>query len=181
MIEQPLEALASISEQANIFGKVLDELVAPTGGITKVMANTRHLWEEVFGAAVDDAPRVLICFNAERSRGAENQRNDLHRVDRDWIVVVMRGHGFRNKMAKDDEGGGIAQTDDFYTMCETIRDKIRTVLSGVGEFPLDYRGMRPLPGVAVPNQANVFLDAYQIDFSTANDIPGIALAAPVQP
>lgn len=174
MIQQPLEALKGISEQANIFGQVLASWVEPRGGVVKIAANMRHLWEFISGMALTDAPLVVICFNAERARGPEGQRNTLRRVDRDWVVVVLRGHGFENKMAKTDEEGGLNQVDDFYSSCEAIRDLLRTVISGVGEFPLDYKSMKPLPGVAQPGTANVFLDAYQIDFSTANDIVGVA-------
>jgi hypothetical protein len=166
----------SISDQANMIAEQLSSWAEPRGGVVKVMANTRHLWEEVYGHAVDGKPKILVCFNRERSRGSEQLRNNLHRVDRNWLVVVMRGHGFSNLMAKESK----TQTDDFYTHCEELRDKVRVITSVSEEFPIDYVGMNPLPGVAVPGMANVFLDAYSLEFNTANDIPAITLVAPGQ-
>ena len=166
--------MTPISDQANMIAQQLDDWVQPRGGQVKIMANTRHLWEEVYKHAVEGKPKVLVCFNRERSRGSEQLRNGLHRVDRNWLVVVMRGHGFANKMAKTDAG----ITDDFYSDCETLRDRIRVIISVSEEFPVDYVGMSPLPGVAVPGMANVFLDAYSIEFNTANDIADITLDAP---
>lgn len=168
--------MTSISDQANMIAAKLDGWVGPRGGQVKVMANTRHLWEEVYSYAIVDNPKVLVCFNRERSRGSEQLRNTLHRVDRNWLVVVMRGHGFVNKMAKTD----VTQTDDFYTACEELRDSIRVITSISEEFPIDYVGMSPLPGAAVPGMANVFLDSYQIEFNTANDIAEIVMLAPGQ-
>lgn len=162
--------IISVSDQANLIGQQLSEWVDQRGGEVKIVANVRHLWEEVYKRSIDSKPGVYICFVSETARGPESQRNDLHRVDRMWKVVIMRGHGFRNKMAKDDEGGGAAQTDDFYSMCEEIRDRIRVIKNIANEFPIDYRTTQPMPGVAVPNMANVFCDGYSVEFSTANDI-----------
>lgn len=166
--------MISISDQANMIAQQLDGWVTQNGGEVKIMANTRHLWEEVYKRAVDDKAAVLVCFNRERSRGSEQLRNNLHRVDRNWLVVVMRGHGFENRMAKT----SMTQTDDFYTACEELRDKIRTIISISEEFPVDYVGMTPLPGVAQPGHANVFLDAYTLEFNTANDIAAVVRVAP---
>jgi hypothetical protein len=38
--------------------------------------------------------------------------------------------------------------------------------------------MKPLPGVAQPNMANLWLDGYVLTFTTANDIPAITTIAP---
>lgn len=168
--------MLSISDQANMIAAQLDEWAQANGGEVKIMANTRHLWEEVYKRAVDDKAAVLICFNRERSRGSEQLRNNLHRVDRNWLVVVMRGHGFDNKMAKTNVG----QTDDFYTACEEIRDRIRVIISVTEESPLDYVGMSPLPGAAQPNMANVFMDGYSIEFNTSNDLAAVVMTAPGQ-
>lgn len=171
-----LPAPISITNQANMLGKWLDEWVAPRGGVTKILANTRHLWEEIYGQSTDSQPRVLIIYMGEDSRGGFNERNTLHRVDRQWSVVVMRGHGFDNAMNKTEPG---IQTT-FYDDVETIRELIRCLTSMSEEEPIDYKAIRPLPGVAQPNMANVFLDGYSIEFSTANDIPAITRLAPGQ-
>jgi hypothetical protein len=86
----------------------------------------------------------------------------------------MRGHGFENRMAKTSN----TQTDDFYSACEELRDRIRVMLDVSEEFPVDYVGMTPLPGVAQPGNANVFLDCYQIEFQTANDLFAVVTTAP---
>ena len=164
----------TISDQANMIAEQCDLWAGPKGGKVKIMANTRHLWEEIYGHAVDGNPKVLVCFNREKSRGSEQLRNNLHRVDRNWLVVVMRGHGFENKMAKTTMG----QTDDFYSHCEELRDRLRIIISITEEVPIDYVGMGPLPGVAVPGMANVFLDAIQIEFNTANDIQEVVMTDP---
>lgn len=176
MIDQPELGQVSISDQANIYGTWLHQWAQPLGGSVLIVYNMRHLWEKIaeHSQQKDRAPLILICFNGERSRGSEQLRNSLHRVDRDWIVVVLRGHGFESRPSKDRS----TQTDDFYTDCETIRDRIRMVRSGMAEFPCDYKGMQPLPGVAIPNIANVFVDAYQIMFVTANDIKAVGIAPP---
>lgn len=166
----------TISDQANTIAAHLDDWVTANGGEVKIMANTRHLWEEVYKRSLDDMAAVLVCFNRERSRGSEQLRNNMHRVDRNWLVVVMRGHGFENRMAKTSN----TQTDDFYTACEELRDIIRVMLDVSEEFPVDYIGMTPLPGVAQPGNANVFLDSLQIEFQTANDLAGVVLVAPGQ-
>lgn len=167
-----LPAPISISDGINMVGERLSSWANPLGGKVKVVANTRHLWEEIYKCSLNSAPQILLCFLSERMRGGADRRKTL-RVDRTFWAVIMRGHGFRNKMAKDDEGGGSEQTDDFYTACEQIRDQIRIILSISEEFPVEYVGMEPLPGVAVPGTANVFLDAYRIEWRTANDIGAV--------
>lgn len=167
----------SISDGINMVGEHLSLWAEPLGGKVKVVANTRHLWEEIYACATSDSPQILLCFLSERVRGGADRRK-MTRVDRSFWAVIMRGHGFRNKMAKDDEGGGSAMPDDFYTACEQVRDQIRVILSISEEFPVEYVGMEPLPGVAVPGTANVFLDAYRIEWRTANDIGAIGTQAP---
>jgi hypothetical protein len=51
------------------------------------------------------------------------------------------------------------------------------MLSISEEFPIDYVGIDPMPGVpALGNAGNVFIDGYSISWGTANDIPGIAIS-----
>lgn len=157
-----------ISDQAEIIRQVLAEYTDTRGGYSKVMANMAHLWEELF--VVSEKPRCLVVYNGEDSRGGFNQANTLHRVDRQWQVVVVRGHGFKNLMS---EG-----TEPFYDSLETIREIIRKLLNISEEFPIDYKAIKPLPNVGTGQTANVFMDAYLISFSTANDIPAILTEQP---
>jgi hypothetical protein len=154
----------SIKEQAGIIQQVMAEYTDPRGGYAKVLANQRHLWEELVDPNIEK-PRVLIIYNGESSRGGFNQANTLHRVDRQWMVVVVQSHGFKNMMT---EG-----VEPFYDSLETIRELLRGILNISEEFPIDYKSIKPLPGVAQTNTANVFLDAFSIEFSTANDIPAL--------
>ena len=129
------------------------------------MANLRHLWEEI-SATNDGKPSIFIVYTGETARGGFNQANTLHRVDRQWMVVVMRGHGFKNLMA--DKGD---QTLSFYDVIETIRHLLRRMTNISEEFPIDYKGIEPMGNIGMNQSQNVFLDGFQIKFSTANDIP----------
>lgn len=166
----------AISTQAQYIGAWLDEWVAPREGKTKVLANIRHLYEEVYGMATDQAPRVLICFMGADARGGFNERNTLDREDRQWSVVVLRGHGFKHPGVSEPTNG---LPTAFYDDVEEIRGLCRR-LTGISSEPIDYKGIRPLPGVAQPGTANIFLDGYSIEFSTATDIPAITATAPGQ-
>lgn len=170
-----LPARMTIAQQANAIGAWLSEQTADSGATVEVLANQRHLWETIFTTATDSAPKLLICFDGETSRGSFNERNLLYRVDRAWVVVVMRGHGFDHGMNEVKPGLPSA----FYDDCEAVRDLIRR-MTGISEDPLDYVSMKPLPGVAQPNMANVFLDGYVISFTTANDLRAITTEAPEQ-
>lgn len=163
----------TIKGQANDIASWIDTSFAKDRkGVVKVIQSPRHLWEEIF--LQDDQPRVFVMFAGERSRGPSDQMRTLHRVDRSWTVVIMRGHGWANLMPNADEG----TEEDFLTTIEVLRDKIRVLLSVSEEFPLEYVSMDALPNMAPTKEANAFMDAYQIKFTTANDIPAITLTAP---
>jgi hypothetical protein len=156
----------TITDQANALGSLLDEWAKPRGGSAKVMANIRHLWEELF--VVSDSPRLLVVCEGEQARGGFDNANTLHRVDRQWTVVIVRGHGFLNLVAD-----SAREAEPFLTSVETVRDIIRCIIGLSEEFPIDYKGFKPLPNIGGSPGVNVFMDAYAIDFSTANDIPAV--------
>lgn len=168
-----LPGLIKISDQANQIGSWLADQSQGSGAVVEVLANQRHLWEKIFDMSADSSPRLLICFDGETSRGGFNERNLLYRVDRAWVVVVMRGHGFDHGM--NEQKPGLPTL--FYDDCEAVRDLLRR-MTGISEEPLDYVSMKPLPGIAQPGMANVFLDGYILSFTTANDLPAITKAAP---
>jgi hypothetical protein len=162
----PLAAPVSIANAALIIKAAIDDWCGPKGASCKIIANVAHLWEEL--SVTKDKPRILICFTGEESRGESAMRGHLQRVDRQWQIVVIRGHGFKNRVA---EAAGNA--DAFYTNLEEIRSVVRTILNISEEFPVEYIGMEPLPNLG-PNQgANVFLDATSMRFTTANDLPRV--------
>lgn len=167
-----LDTPPTILEQANILGAVLASWAEPRGGVVKVMANMRHLWEEIYTPEMlTEAPRILIVYNGEVSRGGFNLANTLHRVDRSWLVVIMRGHGFKNAVA---EEGPTPKEEPFYNCLEQLRDLLRTIKVVSEEFPIDYKSMKALPGAGPTQAANAFMDAYVIEFSTANDICAVS-------
>lgn len=156
-----------------MLGKWLSEQTSASGATVDVLANQRHLWEVIFAMTADSAPKILICFDGETSRGSFNLRNTLHRVDRQWVVVVMQGHGFDHGQNEPKNGRATA----FYDDCEAVRQLVRR-LKSLSEEEVDYVSMKPLPGVAQPNMANIFLDGYVLTFTTAQDIPAITTIAP---
>jgi len=172
-----LPRMVSLKDQANMIGNYLATQLAPSGAQVKILSNQRKMWQFIFDMTTSSKPLVLVCFNGETSRGGVNQRNTLHRVDREWIVVVMEGVGFEVDFNKTIPKEG--KIVSFYDACEFIRQSCRQITS-ISEEPVDYVGMKPLPGVAQPNMANVFLDGYVITFLTANDIPAITNLAPGQ-
>lgn len=159
----------SIRDEANLIKEQMEKYATPRGGTVKILANMRHLWEEIF--MQDDTPRILICYTGETSRGEYEggNRTNLHRVDRSWQVVIMRGHGFDNLLP----GGEVNGQEDFYDSIEIIREGIRCMTNTSEEFPVNYRSIRPLPNAAPTQTANIFMDAFVIEFTTANDICSI--------
>jgi hypothetical protein len=161
--------------QATALGQFLeDEYAMPRGGTVRVMESMWHLWEEVLKAI--DEPRILICCTGETPRGSFAEQDLWHRVDRQWTVAVVRGHGFRNLTPQSD-GDPPNTVETLATSVETVRDLVRTMLGLSEEFPINYKGWKNLPAVARPGTANVFVAGATIDFSTANDIPEITETA----
>lgn len=170
----------TIAKEALVIQDWLKTWAEPLGGTVKIMISIAHLWEEIYSVQFQDQPRILIAFNGEIARGGFNQANTLHRVDRQWKVVVLRGNGFKNTAAE-----GIGQTgtpgslDPFYDNLETIRDLIRVLDNITEEKPVDYKSMTMLPLLSVGGQAgNIFLSGASIEFSTAQDLQAIVDLAP---
>ena len=167
----------TIKEDAEAISAQLGQYAAKSGGTCKVVANQAHMWEELYPTAgLDMKPKILIMCTGETARGeyAGGDRTDLHRVDRNWQVVVMRGHGFKNLMSESQgQDGTPGAVQDFYDVLETVRDGIRVMSNISEEFPVNYKGIRPLPNVGPTPSSNVFLDCSVIEFDTAADIPRI--------
>ena len=162
-----------ISAQRNKIGGWLTEQLSGYKAKVVTVGNQRKLWQEIYAMATDDSPRLVICFDGETARGGFKERNTLCRVDRQWVVVVMEGRGF----VEYPKGGGDQQLADFNDVCEEVRGLLRRLIS-ISAEAIDYVSMRPLPGVAQPNMANVHLDGIAITFTTANDISEITLTDP---
>lgn len=163
----------TISQCATRIGATIQSWVEPRGGTYKLMANMRHLWEEILNPTlIDGKPRVLLICMGEQSRGTFNTSNTLHRVNRQWKCVIIRGHGFKNLLNEE----GVEQPEAFYDALEDLRDTLRCMAGVTAEPPITYTGWSPLPNIGPGNVANVFLDALQIEFSVAADVAGILVS-----
>ena len=167
----------TISEVLRAICAQLLTYAEPRGGTVKVVENESHLWEEIYNnGLVSEQPRIFVLFVREVARGEYEggQRTKLNRADDHYMVVVMRGHGFKNMAV---ESTGQPNTPGFYESfadsIETIRDGCRVMSNISVEDVVDYKGIRPLPNVASSPSANVFIDAFEISFECAADIPEI--------
>jgi hypothetical protein len=166
----------SITAEAKLLEALLAGWASARGGAVKIMANPRHLWEEVREIAMQTnqaGPRMLICYKGERKKESGRLGTLARRVVRDWGLVVMRGHGFKNLMAEQ------SAEMPFYDALEEVRSLIITSvnLSDAEHGMVDYKGIMSLPMLAPSPSSNVFLDAFEIQFSTDNDIKTIALTS----
>jgi hypothetical protein len=151
----------TVTQQAKIIEKVLNDWAQNRGGVASVVANIRDMWETAYKAS--DKPRILICFAGEQVREAFRIAAYLARVDRQWQVAVTRGRGFNQN-----RGSSLVDTiqnaEPFYDSVETVRDMIRSITNVSVEDPLDYKGIRPM------QSGNLVIDGYIIEFSTASDL-----------
>ena len=167
----PLPAPISISQQAGNILAVLQPYAQSSGGAAEVVSNLQMLWLQA--SMVTDRPRILVCYNGEQSRGDFSVANVNHRVDRQWIVAVTRGRGW-NSNRGDSLYKTVGKVDPFYDVVEEVRELLRTKSDISEEFPIDFKRISPM------SSANKALDAYAVEFSTANDCPTIYLTPPTQ-
>lgn len=173
-------ALTIRQEAEQVASYVYSEYAMAKGGVVEVMQSVAHLWEKIYEVK-DLEPRIYVVFAGEQARGGFDKAATLHRTDRQWLVVVMRGHGFYNLMPAPGMvpvvEGGVANPPigfEFFTdSMETIRDLVRGMTSISEEFPVDYKSMKPLQNVGPGRVGSVFLDAYVIEYSTAHDLPQV--------
>jgi len=158
-------AKAQISYQANIIANQLNVWAQARGGTAVVVSNLRDLWQQASQSS--QKPIIYVCYMGENPRGSFQLASATHRVDRQWTVCIKRGRGFTAV-----RGDTLSQTkgvDPFYDNAEEARDLIRVLLGISEEFPLDYKGMKPM------QIGGQIIDAYLIEFSTANDLPEVVL------
>ena len=167
----------TVREDALAIKTQMEVFATPRNGTVKIMANMSHLWEEIYNnGIVNENPRILIVWTGEIARGeyAGGDRTKLHRVDRQWNVVIMRGHGFKNLVAESvGQPGTPGYYEDFYDSVETVRDGLRLLSNVTADDLVDYKSIRPLPNIAQSQTANVFLDGYVIEFATSADIMAV--------
>jgi hypothetical protein len=160
--------LNKISDQASAIRDWLGQWAVPLGGSAVVASNPSDLWQQALQSS--QKPIIVICYMGEKPRGSFDIANALNRVDRSWVVLVRRGRGFTSP-----RGDTLTETkgvDPFYDQIEEVRNLLRRMLGISMELPtIDYAGIRPI------SQGGMIMDAYQIEFTTANDIP-IILTTP---
>jgi hypothetical protein len=175
--------MLTIKQQAELMGLALQGWCTPRGGVVKILENQRQVWQEVRNTSMSDEPRVLLCFSGDTLRLPDQP--SCNRVDRKWMVVVMRGKGFQALV--DDSrafGADVGKAINFYDVIESLRDCLRVVLnvSDDEEMPgVRYIGSEPFP--ASPGQGlgeDAMLDCFVLRFMTGNDIPAVTLEAPEQ-
>jgi hypothetical protein len=158
-------AKAQISYQANIIANQLNVWAQARGGTAVVVSNLRDLWQQA--AQSSQKPIIYVCYMGENPRGSFQLASITHRVDRQWTVCIKRGRGFT--AVRGDTLSTTTSVDPFYDNAEEARDLIRVLLGISEEFPLDYKGMKPM------QLGGQVIDAYLIEFSTANDLPEVVL------
>lgn len=151
----------SAAVQGNYLRDLLEAWTAPRGGATGVASNLRDMWQQASQAS--QKPIVLICLMGERVRGPFATGAVCRRVDRQWAVAVVRGRGF-NYVRGDSLTDTVGQCEPLYDAVEAIRDLIRGASAMSAEFPVDYKGIRPM------QMGNTIIDGYLIEFSTAHDL-----------
>jgi hypothetical protein len=153
----------TIAEEAALIQAQLQKFVATFGGQAAVVSNLRDWWNQA--ATNSETPRILICYMGEVARGSFNQIAPWHRVDRNWSVAVTRGRGFYANRGDSLMSADIPESP-LFDIVETVRDIIRCMATISEETPfVDYRGIKPM------QLGNIVVDGFEINFSTANDIP----------
>ena len=160
----------TMDDQATALASYLDTNFAQQrGGKVLIMESMWHLWEFILSA--HDEPTVLVCCTGERPRGSFAEQDLWHRVDRQWTIVLLRGHGFTS--LEWTEKGQPARKESLNLSIEALRDTVRVMTGLSEEFPVNYTGWSNLPAVARPGTANVFTAGALLTFSTANDLLGV--------
>ncbi len=159
-----------IADQLNALQFALNDWVQQEAGVVQIAANQALLWEMAYAAS--SKLRVIVCCTGEDIRGDFSIAAALHRVDRQFVVLVTRGRSFTT-----DRGMGLTQTvqdnPPLYDLVTRVRDTIRAMVGISVELPVDYKGFK-----SFPLEDGLVMDAYQIEFSTAVDIPDIVGTPP---
>lgn len=160
-----LPAPISINDQLVQIRDVLNGWSMANGyqAVFKIVSNLQDLWAQSLQNS--QSPMGFVFFEGETARGSFAELAPWHRVDREFVVRLKKGRGYlveRGDSVANDGSGEIS----FVSILEQVRDKIRCILSISEELPsIDYRGIK---SVRLGDQV---IDAYDIRFTTANDIP----------
>lgn len=160
------QAALPIAFQANSIQAILQQYVAPFGGVASVVSNLKDLWSRPYNSS--QSPRALVCYMGERIREQFSVAAILHRVDREFAVAITRGRGFY--VNRGDSLSQNMQEIPFYDVVESVRDLIRSINSicPVEELPIDFKTIRPM------NNGNLVIDGYIIEFSIGSPLPELS-------
>lgn len=145
----------------------------PRGGRTEPIESMPHLWERILECG--DEPTVLVVPTGERLRGYRSlqEADRMGRVDRKWTVAIVRGRGFQ-MLVPNPEGALYGGKEMLVASIEALRDCVRVLADISEEFPLHYEGWEPIPPIARPANANIFVAGALLNFSAANDLPEVS-------
>lgn len=157
----------TISEQATNIVGVMQKWMQTVKGDVEVCYDLRQMWEVASQAS--DKVRVLITYGGEEIRGEFAQAAILGRVDRKWIVALVRGRGFNTT-----PGLALATSQQnapaFYDQLDTFRDILRSIYFDPNfcENPVDFRNIRPIAyGDETP------LNGYMVEFTVGTQLPAL--------
>jgi hypothetical protein len=160
----------TISYQAKTIADALQKWLNEGQGKAVVVPDLLKLWEVAYQTTA--YPRALVCYAGESLRGDFSVAAALGRVDRQWLVAIIRGTGFPTSR-------GIGLTDTvmngpaFYDQVEEGRDVIRCLRNISVELPLDFKRIYPM------EKLDDFISGYIVEFSTAVDLPQMSEAPDV--
>lgn len=154
----------SVEIQLKAIRDALNGWLQEAGGAF-IASDQANMWEMAFAAS--SKLRVIVCCTGEEIRGDFAVAAALHRVDRQFSVLVTRGRSLTS-----DRGQGLVETiqnsPPLFQMVSQARDVIRSMLNISAERPVDYKGFR-----SFPMESGLVMDAYEITFSTAVDLAPI--------
>lgn len=166
--------ISQIAQQGLAIQNVLAAWAAELGGIVIVASNIFNMWEQA--TVKSETPRAIIAFEGEDIRGPVGTSALLGRVDRSWVVAIMRGQGTSVNRGEQ-LTNNIGNAKPFYEILEVARDVLRTMRlepvqawpSGAyTEEPIDYKGIKPM--LMTNGQ---ILDGNTIHFTIGTQIPQI--------
>lgn len=158
------------AEQLEGVKAALMDWVQQDAGLVQIASNPAMMWEMAYAAS--SKLRIILCCVGEELRGDFSVAAALHRADRQFVCLVTRGRSFTT-----DRGMGLTQivqdNPPLFTLVEKVRDTIRAMIGISVELPVDYKGFR-----SFPLEDGLIMDAYQIEFSTAVDLPALVTTPP---
>jgi hypothetical protein len=133
------------------------------GGEVLIAMDHTSMWN--VAATSQDFPNMILCFDHQEPRGAENVADVLGKVDNHFTALVSRGRGYDQDPGNDlvgSDGENQGSTPPFYDLVEAARDTIRqlNLSDPTNEMPICFHGIEK-----VPYDPDVPIYGYLINFS----------------